>query len=123
MPDTLWSSKIVNVGRDAREMLDAGVLIIFADPVPDALAEVSIVHSGAQTALRPIRAGDILDMGGQIYRLDEVGPRVQENLQELGHAVIYVNMPDQQMLPGAIKASGQPVQTPAVGDTLAFLSA
>ena len=49
MSDALWSSEVVHVGRDASEMLAAGVLILFADPVPDALADIMAGHSHGKT--------------------------------------------------------------------------
>ncbi len=120
MPDTLWSAKVVSVGRDAHEMLAAGILILFADPVPEALTDVSVVHSGAKTPTRPVAVGDLFDFADQRYTLDEVGQRAHQNLVELGHLVIYVNQPDQQLLPGAIKATGPAMQPPAIGSAVAF---
>ncbi len=120
MSDALWTSQVVNVGRDAGEMLEAGVLILFADPCPDALAEVSVVHSGAKAPTGPIEVGDQFRIGDQGYTVDEVGQRVQTNLHELGHVVIYVNQPEQELLPGAIKATGPALSRPPIGSVLGF---
>lgn len=123
MSDALWSSEVVHVGRDASEMLAAGVLILFADPVPDALAEVSVVHNLAKAPTRPLQRGDEFTIAEQRYTLDEVGARVHDNLQELGHVVIYINQPEQPLLPGAIKATGPMMQQPPIGSAVGFFSA
>jgi len=44
MSTTLWNSTVDSIGADAAEMLEAGVVILFGSPVPDELAEVSLVH-------------------------------------------------------------------------------
>ena len=43
MSTTLWNSTVDSIGADAAEMLEAGV-VLFGSPVPDELAEVSLVH-------------------------------------------------------------------------------
>ena len=37
---TLWSADITAIGPDASDMIDGGVVILFGEPVPEALAEV-----------------------------------------------------------------------------------
>lgn len=120
---SLWSSKVTLIGGDAGEMIEAGVLILFGEPVPDALADVSVVHANATALARPLVTGDHLVVAGQSYTVDEVGRRACENLTELGHVVVYVNQPEQELLPGAIKATGPEVQTPEVGSIISFIEA
>lgn len=118
MAHELWSATIDRIGEFTGEMFDGGVFILFGDPVPDALGEVSIVHHTRQAAARDIRVGDTIELGGVILTLDEVGERANLNLTDLGHAVIYVNSPEQPLLPGAVKASGQARPNPAVGSRI-----
>lgn len=120
MSGTIWQATVSRVGGDAAEMLNGGVLILFGEPVPEALAEVSIVHSGASELLRPPAAGDVIEFAGQSYVLDEVGGRAAENIIELGHLVLYVNQPGQDLLPGAAKASGPELALPRPGSVIAF---
>lgn len=120
---TLWSSRITTIGADAAEMIDGGVIILFGEPVPEALAEVSVVHSGAAAPSRPITAGDLLRLGDQTFTVDAVGERAMTNLTDLGHIVIYVNEPDQELLPGAVLASGPTPTVPAPGGTVEFTEA
>lgn len=120
---TLWKADVTQIGPDAAEMLEAGVLILFGEPVPDALAEVSVVHANATPLVRPIAAGDTLLVSGVTYTLDAVGERANANLTELGHIVIYVNQPEQELLPGAILATGPELSAPVPGSVVEFTGA
>jgi len=119
---TLWTTTITRIGPDAQEMLDAGVLILFAEPVPPALADVSVVHSPDGAPQREIRVGDVFEVAGRDYPVDEVGEKATENLDELGHVVLYVNSVDQNLLPGAVHVRGEAVP-PGVGDRIVLRSA
>lgn len=120
MSSTLWQTTVTSVGGESGDMLDGGVLILFGEPVPPALADMSVVHAGATGLARPVQPGDSFTMAGQTYTVDEIGDRACANLTELGHVVIYANMPQQKLLPGAIKASGPTWTAPDVGTTMAF---
>ncbi|WP_341729600.1 PTS glucitol/sorbitol transporter subunit IIA [Brooklawnia sp.] len=123
MSTTLWTTTIAQVGGEAGEMIDAGVLILFGDPVPQALADISIVHTGASAVSRALQPGDVFEFAGRSYTVDEVGGHAMTNLIDLGHIVLYVNQPDQKLLPGAIKVTGPVFDVPAVGETISFVGA
>lgn len=122
MTNALWAAEVSRVGVDAGEMLEAGVLILFGEPVPDALADVSVVHVGANPPSRPLEPGDQFHFAGNTYSVDEVGGRANDNLTELGHVVLYVDQPDQELLPGAVKVSGPPLGAPEVGSAVKFVA-
>lgn len=112
---TIWSTTVSHIGADASDMLEAGVVILFGEPVPPALAEVSVVHADAQPPLRDIAAGDVLTLGEQRLTLEAVGELGNDNLRQLGHIVVYVGQPDQELLPGAVHATGEMPTAPVVG--------
>lgn len=112
---TIWSTTVSHIGADASDMLEAGVVILFGEPVPPALAEVSVVHADAQPPLRDIAAGDVLTLGEQRLTLEAVGELGNDNLRQLGHIVVYVGQPEQELLPGAVHATGEMPTAPAVG--------
>ena len=120
---TLWSADVTAIGPDAGDMIDGGVVILFGEPVPEALAEVSVVNRTTTPLARDITAGDLFRIAGQDYTVDAIGERACANLTELGHVVIYVNQPEQELLPGAVLASGPELTIPAVGSTVEFLEA
>lgn len=117
MSQSVWQSTIVHVGADAAEMFEAGVYILFGQPVPDALAEVSIVHSGPDSDFMPVEVGDEFSIADSHAIITGVGALVNDNLQQLGHFVIYLNVGGADLLPGAVKGEGSLV-TPAVGDRI-----
>lgn len=118
MTQQLWSASVDRIGEFTAEMFDGGCYILFGEPLPDALADVSLVHKTRQAPSRPIRAGDTLELGGVTLTLDEVGELANLNLTDLGHIVVYVNSPEQALLPGAVKASGSSRPQPVVGSPI-----
>lgn len=120
MTNQLWTATVDRIGEFTAEMFDGGCYILFGEPLPEALAEVSLVHKTREAPSRPIRAGDTLELGGVELSLDEVGDLANLNLTDLGHIVVYVNSPGQELLPGAIKATGASRPQPAVGSPIVF---
>ena len=120
---TYYESTIVDVGPEVAEMAAAGVLILFAEPLPDALAEVSVVHRPSQKLEgRTIGVGDTVVIGGQELTITSVGDIATKNLDELGHIVLYINHDDQKLLPGSVQATGEFSGVEA-GQTIAFRAA
>ncbi|RJK95522.1 PTS sorbitol transporter subunit IIA [Vallicoccus soli] len=88
-------------------MVDGGVLILFGDPVPDALGEVSVVHRPDGPPAAALAAGDVLELDGRELVLTEVGDLAAANLAELGHIVLYApEACGERLLPGAVKVEG-----------------
>ena len=117
---TYYRSTVVDVGPEAVDMITAGVVILFGEPIPDALAEVSVVHRPSQTLQgHAISAGDRVLVGGQELRITSVGDLATKNLDELGHVVLYVNQADQKTLPGAVNATGD-LTAVKVGQAIEF---
>ena len=105
---TYYRSTVVDIGPEVAEMAAAGVFILFAEPLPEALAEVSVVHRPSQTLDgHTIAVGDTVAIGGQELTITLVGDIATKNLDELGHIVLYVNHEGQKLLPGAVQAEGE----------------
>jgi glucitol/sorbitol PTS system EIIA component len=108
MGNEYYESTILRTGAEAADMIAGGVLILYADPIPDALESVSIVHAPSAPLTGEVRAGDVLWLGDQRVKLTEVGERATENLRMLGHIVIHLNpSQDTQLLPGAVHGKGE----------------
>ncbi|WP_193104929.1 PTS glucitol/sorbitol transporter subunit IIA [Brachybacterium sp. FME24] len=120
---TIWSATVSRIGGDAADMIEEGVIILFGEPVPPALLDVSVVHEGGASPSREIAAGDAVTFGEQTFEVTAVGDKANANLSELGHVVLYVNQPDQELLPGAVLATGPDVIVPALGAALAVTGA
>lgn len=125
MSDPIWTTTVTRIGTDAQEMFDAGVLILFAEPVPPALADVSVVHTPPAAPTREIRVGDVFVVAGREHPVEEVGEKATENLRELGHVVLYLNTVDQKLLPGAVHVRGGalPPTPPVAGEQIILRSA
>ncbi|GAA5128243.1 PTS glucitol/sorbitol transporter subunit IIA [Pseudonocardia adelaidensis] len=119
---TYYRTTVTGVGPEAGDMLAAGVLILYAEPLPDALADVSVVHRPEdRSAALTIGVGDVVSVGGHELSVTAVGEIAAKNLDELGHVVLYVDQPDQKLLPGAVHAAGG-VPDPRPGHVIEFRS-
>jgi PTS system glucitol/sorbitol-specific IIA component len=103
---TYYKTTVVSVGAEATEMAEGGVVILFAEPVPEALADVSVVHRPSHLLSAPIQANDTVDVAGETLTITAVGDIAGDNLEQLGHVVLYIDQPDQKLLPGAVHATG-----------------
>jgi PTS system glucitol/sorbitol-specific IIA component len=105
---TYYSTTVLKVGPEAADMAAGGVLILFAEPVPDALADLSIIHRPTQVLNgHAIAVGDTVAFGTGELTIVAVGDIAAKNLDELGHVVFYVNLPNQNLLPGAVHTTGE----------------
>ena len=105
---TYYRSTVVDVGPEVAEMAAAGVVILFGEPLPEALAEVSVVHRPSKTLEgHQIATGDTIAIGDAEVEITSVGELATRNLDDLGHIVLYVNQADQKTLPGAVNAVGE----------------
>jgi PTS system glucitol/sorbitol-specific IIA component len=119
---TYYRSTVVAVGSEVAEMAAAGVVILFGEPLPEALADVAVVHRPSLPLEgHVIRTGDFIVVGDAQVEVTSVGDRATKNLDELGHVVLYVNQAEQKTLPGAVNATGTlPVFTR--GQTIEFIA-
>lgn len=117
MTRTVWQSTVTYLGTDAAMMFDAGVYILFGEPVPATVAEVSLVHNGSADPFTPLLVGDVFRLSDSAVTITEVGRLANTNFEELGHIVLYLNVPDAELLPGAVKATGS-LTPPAIGDPI-----
>jgi PTS system glucitol/sorbitol-specific IIA component len=115
-----YESTVLRSGEEAEIMIEGGVIILYADPIPDALESVSVVHTPARGPDREIRVGDVFVLGEYEVELTAVGERADENLRTLGHIVVYVN-PEEgtSLLPGAVHGSGT-IGVPPAGAVLSL---
>lgn len=83
---TLWNAVVLRIGKGAQDMLDTGVIVLFGEPMPDALSDICVVHNrGGRSPLTPQREllpGDVLNFAGTRYTIDEVGEAATSNLSD-----------------------------------------
>lgn len=115
-----YESTVLRAGDEAEIMIEGGVVILYADPIPDALESVSVVHDPGRGPDREIRVGDVFVLGEHRVEVTAVGDRADENLRTLGHIVVYVNPEEgSSLLPGAVHGRGT-LTVPAPGAVLSL---
>lgn len=122
MSTPYWTSTVSSIGGDAADMVDAGVVILFGEPVPPALADVSVVHRPDAEPTRDLAVGDRIVIGDQEVTVQAVGELASQNLRELGHVVLYTDPGDQKLLPGAVHVTGS-LSMPNPGEHVAISGA
>ena len=100
-----FSTVITDVADEARELVEGGVLILFAEGAPPELAEVSVLHrvSIEPTAVPPA-VGTSLHVAGQSARITAMGEYAWRKISEMGHVVINFNGATDAPRPGEIAA-------------------
>jgi PTS system glucitol/sorbitol-specific IIA component len=91
--------------------------VFFHEGAPEELLEFALLHR-AGAPQEPIRAGQVLEIDGQRYKITSVGDRANANIQELGHLVLKANGATEPELPGEVCIEAQPLPQPFVGITL-----
>jgi PTS system glucitol/sorbitol-specific IIA component len=97
---------VTEVSVEARELVEGGILILFAEGAPPELAEVSVLHRVKMepTAESPA-VGAELRIGGVSTRITAIGDYAWKKIGEIGHVVINFNGADSTPRPGEICAS------------------
>ncbi len=89
---TLYRTTIRDVGVEAPDLLDQGILILFAAGAPPELAEVSVLHEVEDAAAAAAPApGDAVRIGADRFRITAVGDTAWQKVSEIGHVVFSFN--------------------------------
>ena len=98
-----YATTVTAIGEEVPDLLDGGVLILYADGAPPALAEVSVQHrvDGA-VQLQPPPVGARVSFGELSARVTAVGSSAWNKVCDLGHVVINFNGASSAERPGEI---------------------
>ncbi len=99
---TLFATTIDEVGAEALDLLDGGVLILFAAGAPPELAEVSITHRVTTPPSTSPVAGSTLRIDGAPLRITAVGDTAWQKATDIGHVVFSFNGASAAERPGEI---------------------
>jgi PTS system glucitol/sorbitol-specific IIA component len=99
-----YKTVISEVGPEVRDLLEGGVLILYAHGAPPELAEVSVLHRVEQAHPEAPRPGSQLRIGEVNAVVTAVGPTAWHKVQEMGHVVINFNGSSTAERPGEICA-------------------
>ncbi len=87
----LYRTTIRDVGAEAPDLLDQGILILFAAGAPPELAEVSVLHEVDGAAAAAPAPGDAVQIGADRFRITAVGNTAWQKVSEIGHVVFSFN--------------------------------
>ena len=99
---TLYRTAIEAIGPDVNEMLEGGVLILFASGSPPELAEVSVTHDVIEASDTPPSPGGELRIGDERFLITAVGDTAWEKVRSMGHVVFSFNGATSAERPGEI---------------------
>ncbi|CAE6874325.1 hypothetical protein R69746_08663 [Paraburkholderia aspalathi] len=102
-----YKTVISDVGPEVSDLLEGGVLILYAHGAPPELAEVSVLHRAEATHSEAPQVGSQLRIGEISAFVTAVGPTAWHKVSELGHVVINFNGSSVAERPGEICA--QPI--------------
>ena len=98
-----YSTTVTAIGEEVPDLLDGGVLILYCDGAPPALAEVSVQHRvDGEVPLQPPPVGAHLKLGELSTRITAVGSSAWNKVRDLGHVVINFNGAGHAERPGEI---------------------
>lgn len=98
-----FSTVVTAVSEEARELIEGGVLILFAEGAPPELAEVSVLHRvTTEPTAAPPAVGATLVIAGQSARITAIGDYAWKKIGEMGHVVLNFNGATEAPRPGEI---------------------
>jgi glucitol/sorbitol PTS system EIIA component len=108
--ETIYVTRVKEIGPEVAEFLEAGLLILFETGAPPELAEIAVLHEPTSRREDAPEPGDVLDIEGQEFRITAVGYKAWQNVRELGHAVFKFDGSPEAELPGQIHLEGPGVE-------------
>ncbi len=103
-----YKSEITGWGQEALTLLDptCNMLVLFNDDAPDALKDISILHSIAELK-EDIVTGDTITIGDISFEVTAVGREANATMRDMGHCTISFNGKEVVDRPGVIEVKGK----------------
>ena len=98
-------TQITAIGPDVADLLDGGVLILFAEGAPPELAEVSILHKVISIDETQPTIGAKIKIGNLEAKITAIGDYAWKKVIDIGHVVINFNNASKAERPGEICAT------------------
>ena len=123
----LYETTIKEIGPEAADLLDGGVLILFRVGAPRELAEVAVLHEPTIRDATAPAPSDTLVIGNEKFKITAVGETAWKKVQDMDHVVFSFNGAATVDRPGEICVEAVPGERLkpliALGGQLAVLSA
>ncbi|MGY4689589.1 PTS glucitol/sorbitol transporter subunit IIA [Salibacterium sp. K-3] len=98
---TYFEADVTTIGPEVELMLEDNILILFNESATDDLKEISVIHNGKEVSGR-IEEGDEFVIDDTPYKILFVGSKVNETMDDLGHATLQFNGERESDMPGTI---------------------
>lgn len=119
--DVRYQAEVTAIGELAPQFLEAGIIVLFGEGVPEELADFAVIHRPSITE-GGIAAGDRIELAGEVITVLAVGAVADENLVNLGHLSLKRNGETTAALPGDVCCDVGPIPTITVGDELRIVA-
>ncbi|SFE12145.1 PTS system, glucitol/sorbitol-specific IIA component [Lentibacillus persicus] len=119
MSNAYYNINVVEVGTEAPLMTEENMIILFNETVPADLKSIAFVHNG-ETISGEIKTGDKMVIDGEAFEILFVGDKVNETMQDLGHATFHFNGEATSELPGTVCLEKKSIPEISVGSTISF---
>lgn len=114
----IFKTEIVEIGKDAYEMLKNNVLVLFGDDAPELLKDICFMHTSKELR-ENIIAGDCVEIGSELYNIACVGNVACTTLSSMGHcSLIFGEVKASEVLPGSIYLKERNIPKVEVGTCL-----
>lgn len=98
-----YRTVVTEIGEEVADLLDGGVLILYAHGAPAALAEVSVMHQVQDEVVgHSPTVGSVIKLGDLETKVTAIGDTAWHKVKELGHVVINFNASATAERPGEI---------------------
>lgn len=114
------TSKILEIGDEAKEMAGIGMLILFGDQAPVGLREYCLIHDQGQK-IETLFENDKLLLGEHQYTVEHVGKTAVESFNTIGHVTLKFNQ-SEDVLSGSIHLKEELKEFPGLKDEIVFLT-
>lgn len=110
MSKKIYSTKVVALGGEVGTFIEAAKMIILFEEslaLPE-LRDMCVMHVGNQVE-DTIKVGDVLQIGGDEFKILKVGSEVQANLTTLGHITLKFDGGKEDVLEGSLHLEEKPI--------------
>lgn len=115
-----FSTRIIDIGNEAPDMIKAGFFILFGEKVPIELKDYCYIIN-IQPISSPIVSGKTLVLGNKKTVITSVGKDVVANLENLGHVTVKFDGSTTAELPGTIYVEKIHDFHLSIGDTIEII--
>lgn len=115
--EKIYEARFIKIGPLASEFMDHNILVLFGESAPEELMEFAIIHDGDELS-NTLSVDDIIEIGGEPFRVLAVGEVANKNLATLGHLILKCNGKTIPEMPGDVCLEEKSLPPIKIGTTL-----